>query len=173
MEQQVKPLVNRVQASGLITIDLEDFAPKHEMTGFDLKEFLWQGLVLKEKDFREAMKDFDWASIKDQALLVHCSTDAIIPTWAYMLVASHALPFAKEVFQGDQEAYLRNWYSRLFDAMDPEDYLDKRIVVKGCSTSRVPESAYVDLVSRLQPVVKSLMFGEPCSTVPVYKQKKV
>lgn len=172
MEQQAKPLINRVQASGLITIDLENYGPKHDIAGFDLSDYLWQGLVLKEKDFRAAVKEHDWSKYKDKTLLVFCSTDAIIPTWAYMLVASHAEEYAEDVFQGSKAAYLEWWFKNKIEQIDTDDYVDARIVVKGCSREAVPQSAYVTLVTRLQPVVKSLMYGEPCSTVPVYKKKQ-
>lgn len=163
-------LTNRVAQSGLITIDLEDFYPKHPLAEFDLKDYLFQGLVLREKDFRESLANHDWTQYTGKTLLVYCSTDAILPAWAPMLVASFALPFVADVFAGDLMAYLEDSYRRAIQQMDTTDFEDSRVVIKGCSNSTVPPGAYLELVKRLQPVVRSLMFGEPCSTVPVYKK---
>ena len=164
-------LKNRVADSGLITIDLETLVPHTEVTEFDLKDYLFQGLVLREKDFREALKSHDWTAYEGKVLLVYCSSDAIIPPWAQMLVATHAMPFASDVFPGNFDAWLETRYQAAIDAMDIDTLANARIVVKGCSSRKVPNGAYLHLVKRLQPVVRSLMFGEPCSTVPVYKRK--
>ena len=171
MDQQTKPLVNRVQASGLITLDLETFGPQAVLHEFDLKQFLWQELVLREKEFRTALKEHDWSQYEGDTLLVYCSTDAIIPTWAYMLVASYGVDNNITVFQGTRSAFLESWYQEQIARIDAESYRDARIVVKGCGTETVPASAYSNLVIKLQPVVKSLMYGEPCSTVPVFKRR--
>lgn len=168
MEQ---PLVNRVAKSGLITINLEEYYPQSEVVGFDLKDFLYMELILKEKEFRAALKEYDWSQHEGQVLAVHCSTDAIIPVWAYMLVAVHAADHAADVFEGTPAEFLRFHYDRVIAALDPADYADQRIVVKGCSNRPVPPSAYLKVTRRLQPVVKSIMYGEPCSTVPIYKRK--
>ncbi len=167
----MEPLVNRVAKSGLITIDLETFYPKEEIQSFDLKDYLFQGLVLREKDFREVVKNHRWEQYQDKVLLVQCSTDAIIPVWAYMLVASAAAPFAKEVFQGTQEEFLKLAFLKKLDELQPEQYAGKRIVIKGCSHKPVPPAAYVELTRKLQPFVQSIMYGEPCSTVPIFKKK--
>lgn len=164
-------LTNRVAQSGLRNIDLEDFHPKKQLAEFDLKNYLFQGLVLREKDFREALSGHDWTQYAGKTLLVYCSTDAILPAWAPMLVASYALPFAEDVFAGNMMAYLEDHYRHAIQEMDTSGLADGRVVVKGCSSSIVPPGAYLELVKRLQPVVRSLMFGEPCSTVPVYKKK--
>jgi hypothetical protein len=164
-------LTNRVAQSGLRNIDLEDLRPKNLLAEFDLKDYLFQGLVLREKDFREALEAHDWAQYAGKTLLVYCSTDAILPAWAPMLVASYALHLAEDVFAGDMMAYLEDHYRHAIQEMDISGLADSRVVVKGCSSSIVPPGAYLELVKRLQPVVKSLMFGEPCSTVPVYKKK--
>lgn len=165
-------LKNRVADSGILTIDLETFYPDVPIAAFDLKDFLFQGMVLREKDFRQALTDHDWSQYAGQVVLVFCSADAIIPSWAQMLVASYVLPVAAEVFPGDRDAYLEQYFRSAIAAMDTEPYTDARVVVKGCSSRTVPAGAYLELVKRLQPVVRSLMFGEPCSTVPVYKRPK-
>jgi hypothetical protein len=163
-------LKNRVAQSGLVTIDLEDFYPKTSFAEFDVKDFLFQGLVLREKDFREALARHDWTQYTGKTLLVFCSADAIIPAWATMLVASHALSFAEDVFAGNLMTYLEEHFRHAIREMDISDLAEARVVIKGCSSSTVPPGAYPEIVKRLQPVVRSLMFGEPCSTVPVYKK---
>ena len=165
-------LVNRVASSGLITLKLEDFFPKAEIAEFDLKPFLFMELILKEKDFREAMKAHDWSQYTGKNLVVFCSADAIIPVWAYMLVAVHAAPYAVEVFQGDAENFLKSHFEKVIANLDISAYQQQRIVVKGCSDKPVPPSAYLSLTRRLQPVAQSIMYGEPCSTVPIYKKAK-
>ncbi|MDX1666940.1 MAG: DUF2480 family protein [Saprospiraceae bacterium] len=167
-----KPLVNRVAQSSLITLKLEEFLPKKELAHFDLKDFLFKGFVLKEKDFRAAVAEHDWNQYRGQVLLVYCSTDAIIPVWAYMLVASSAAPHAAEIYQGNEDAYYLQAFQTALNQFDGSDYTDQRVILKGCSDRPVPPAAYVELTRRLRPHVKSLMYGEPCSTVPIYKRKK-
>lgn len=169
---EMAELTNRVAQSGLITIDLEKYAPTRPRAAFDIQDYLFQGMVLREKDFRESLSAHDWSQYAGKTLLVYCSTDAIIPAWAPMLIASQALNFAEDVFSGDEMSYLEAWYRRAIQQMDVSDFEDARIVIKGCSNSIVPPGAYLELVKRLQPIVRSLMFGEPCSTVPVYKKSK-
>ncbi len=170
---QDQPLVNRVANSGLITLNLEDYFPKAEIALFDLKDYLFMELILKEKDFREALKAHDWSQYKDKILLVYCSTDAIIPVWAYMLVTTYATPFVQDIYQGQQEEYYRAFYKNALTAIDPADYEDKRIVIKGCSDLPVPAAAYLELTKLLRPHAKSIMYGEPCSTVPIYKKPRM
>ncbi|MEM9921218.1 MAG: DUF2480 family protein [Bacteroidota bacterium] len=170
MSSEDKPLVNRVASSGLITIRLEEYFPTEPLVPFDLKDYLFMEMVLKEKDFRAALKAHDWSQYKGKILLVHCSTDAIIPLWAYMLVTVYAEPYAVLVFQGTSEDFHRQSFQQAIDAMDVSQYEDKRIVVKGCGDKEVPASAYVELTRRLRPFAKSIMYGEPCSTVPIYKK---
>jgi hypothetical protein len=165
-------IVNKVASSGLITIDLAEFIPRGERAVIDLKDQLWQGLVLKEKDFRQYIKDHNWAEYKDKFVAVYCSTDAIIPAWAFMLVASALAPHAKRMVQGNAETLETVLFIESLQKINPEDYRDTRVVVKGCGDEKVPFAAYAELTSRLQPVVKNLMFGEPCSTVPVFKRAK-
>ena len=162
-------LVNRVASSKLITLKLEDHYPTAAFAHFDLKDYLFMELILKEKDFRAAIKEHDFTQYDGQILLVYCSADAIIPNWAYMLVAAAAAPYVSDVYQGTEKDYLRDHFRRVIDGFDPEVYRDKRIVVKGCGEREVPASAYLDITAKLRPVAKSVMFGEPCSTVPVYK----
>ena len=166
-------LINRVASSGLVTINLEDFFPKGIRKVFDIKDYLFHGLILKEKDFREALKSHDWSQYRESTLLVFCSTDAIIPLWAYMLVASHAKGFAKDVFVGNEEAYLTEHYRKVAENLDMEQYADSRLVIKGCGDQPVPPGAYAAFLFKLQSIASSIMFGEPCSTVPVFKKAKV
>lgn len=165
-------LVNRVAASGLITINLEDYFPKNEIVHFDIKDYLFHGLILKEKDFREAMKQLDWSVYKDKIVLVNCSTDSVIPLWAYMLIENYLIIEAWDTYQGTQDEYLRMYYREVIDAIETGQYTDKRIVIKGCGEKPVPSYAYAKITDRLLPYVHSLMFGEPCSTVPIYKKPK-
>lgn len=171
METIEKPLVNRVAESGLITLNLEDFFPKNAVAIFDLKDYLFMGLILKEKDFREACKNHDWAQYTDKNLVITCTADAIIPTWAYMLVATYATPFATDIFEGTENEFIKSFYFNKLSTFSAENFTDKRIVIKGCSDKPVPPEAYVALTRKLQPFAKSIMFGEPCSTVPIYKKK--
>ena len=163
-------MVNKVAASGLITLKLEEYWPATPRVTFDLKDYLFMELILKEKDFREAIKEHDFAQYSGKTLLVFCSADAIIPAWAYMLVAAAAAPHAADVYQGTEEDFLRDHYRRVIRALDPGEFVDQRIVVKGCGDRDVPAAAYLEIALHLRPVAKSIMFGEPCSTVPVYKQ---
>lgn len=166
-----KPLVNRVANSGIITINLEDYFPKAELVVFDIKDFLFKGLILREKDFRAALKEYDWESLKGKILFYYCSSDAIIPVWAYMLIASYANHYASQMYQGTQDEFLKTHYTGVIEHLQIDDYENQRIVIKGCSSKPVPPSAYADLTAKLQPIVRSIMYGEPCSTVPIYKRK--
>ena len=168
-----KPLVNRVAASGLITINLEDFFPKEELIVFDLKDYLYMELVLKEKEFRAALKAHDWTQYEGKNLAVYCSTDAIIPVWAYMLVTAYATPQAHSIFQGDADTFYKVAFQQALADLDGKTYEQKRIVIKGCSDKPVPPSAYVELTRKLQPYAQSIMYGEPCSTVPVFKRPRI
>jgi len=169
---QDQPLVNKVANSGLITIKLEDFYPQAELVHFDLKDYLYMELILKEKDFREALKNHDWEQYQGKILLVYCSADAIIPVWAYMLVGAYAKPFAKRIFQGSEAEFLKLHFSETVEAMNAAQYEGERIVIKGCSDKPVPPSAYLELTAKLQPYAQSIMYGEPCSTVPIFKRPR-
>lgn len=166
-------LVNRVANSSIQTINLESLYPKDEMVDFDLKEFLFKELMLKEKDFRASMKEHDWSQYKDKIVLVNCSSDAIIPVWAYMLVATYLESIASIVWQGDINGFLDHYFVEKINSLDLSSYHDGRVIIKGCSEKTVPPSAYLHITNKLKSEVKSLMYGEPCSTVPVYKKPKV
>ena len=170
MSAAEQPLVNRVASSGLITLRLEDFYPQEELSTFDLKDYLFMGLILKEKDFREALKEHDWSQYKGRNLAVYCSADAIIPVWAYMLVTVYAAPYAADVFQGTPDEFYKHVFQKALDQLDVSTYAGQRIVVTGCSDKPVPASAYVELTRKLQPLAQSIMYGEPCSTVPIFKK---
>lgn len=165
-------IVNKVAGSGLVTIDLEEFYPKGERVVLDIKDQLFQGLLLREKDFREFIKQEDWSKYNGMYVAVTCSADAIIPTWAYMLLASALEPFAKKVVFGSAETLETVLYDELLRSLDVQQYKDARVVIKGCGNLPVPRAAYVELTRLLRPHVKSIMYGEPCSTVPIYKQPK-
>lgn len=170
--KQESTLVNRVAASGLITIDLTDYLPTSDMAVFDLKDYLFREMILREKDFRTAVAEHDWSTYQDKTLLVFCSSDAIIPMWAYMLVATKAAPYVKDIFQGNEKAYAHHYLYQQLAKIDWSEYVDQRIVIKGCGDRPVPAGAYLEITRRLVPVAKSVMYGEPCSTVPIFKQKK-
>jgi hypothetical protein len=163
-------IINKVAASGLVTIDLESMYPAGQRSVIDIREQLWMELALKEKDFREWIKTNDWERYRGHFVAVTCSNDAIIPNWAYMLVASALSGVARKVVFGSVDQLETAIFSELIAALPGEEYADKRLVIKGCSDLPVPVSAYVELVAKLQPVAKSIMFGEPCSTVPVFKR---
>jgi hypothetical protein len=164
-------IVNKIAASGLITLNLEDYYPKEEVVVFDLKPHLFMELILKEKDFRAALQQFDWSVYQDKIAAVTCSADAIIPMWAYMLVAAYLQPVAKEVIFGNKETAIQQLFLKNIDAIPAAEYTDQRIVVKGCGDIPIGEFAYLEITKKLRPVAKSIMYGEPCSTVPIYKKK--
>src|SRR6476469_6138529 len=164
-------LVNKVAESGIVTIDPADFYPKGEIVSFDMKEHLFMGLILKEKDFRAALLSLDWEKFRDKNVAVFCSADAIIPVWAYMLVASYLQPIAKQMVFGNETSLINDLMKENLSALNAQDFTDKRVVIKGCGELPIPESAYVNITSMLRPYVKSIMYGEPCSTVPIYKKK--
>jgi hypothetical protein len=164
-------IVNRVKESSLMAMDLADFKPKVALIGVDLSEQLWQGLVLKEKDFRAWIKSNDWDSYATQAVYVHCSVDAIIPTWAFMLVASQLESAGANYVIGPKTTLESKLLLDAIAAIDLKEYQDGRIIIKGCADVHQPEVAMSELVRKLQPVAKSIMYGEPCSTVPVFKRR--
>lgn len=165
-------IINRVVSSGLVTLDLEELYFPGERVVYDLKANLFMGLILKEKDFRDFLKTHDWRQYTGKAVAVICSEDAIVPTWAYMLLAVYLEPYAHTVVFGDLAALENKLFFEALEKLDAEAYRDARVVVKGCSHVPVPTPAYVEITRRLRPVVQSLMFGEPCSTVPLYKRAK-
>ena len=164
-------LVNKVASSGIVTLDLEQYLPQEPVVSFDLKDHLFMGLILKEKDFREALKSKDWQPFEGNNVAVFCSVDAVIPVWAYMLVATHLQPFAKDIFVGSPEEMKKHLFLKSLGAIDPGAFADQRVVVKGCGEVNIEPFAYAEITRLLRPVAKSIMYGEPCSTVPVYKKK--
>lgn len=165
-------LINRVANSRLKTINLEKFFPKEEIAEFDLKNFLFKELLLREKDYRDALKEYDWKEFEGKLVALHCSTDAILPTWAFMLAASYLQPVAKNIFFGTKTDLLEKYFRDEIQKIDIEKYEDELIVIKGCSNHPVPVSAYVELTSALRPFARSIMFGEACSAVPIFKKTR-
>lgn len=164
-------LVNKVAESGIVTLDLMPFIHPGEVSVFDLKPFLFREMILREKDYRVALQTFDWQQFRDKYVAVTCTADAIIPVWAYMLAATYLQPVASSVFYGTGEEMEKKMITERIAAIDKEEYRDKRVVIKGCGDVHIPEVAYVAVTEHLLPVVKSLMYGEPCSTVPLFKRK--
>ncbi len=164
-------IINRVAKSPLVTIDLEELYPEGKRIVFDLKDFLYEELILKEKDFREQLKDHDWNQYEDAFVAMDCSTDAIIPSWAFLLVATYLQPVAKKVVKGNLVDLETSLYQEIISKMDVTPYENKKIIVKGCSRKPVPDAAYIQLIEKIQPHIQSLMFGEACSTVPLLKKK--
>jgi len=169
---QAEEIINKVAQSGLITLDIKDFYPKGERIVYDLAQNLFQGLILKEKDFRQFLKEHDWSLYQGKNIAISCSADAIVPTWAYMLLAIHLEPYAASFVFGNLEALEIELFRKELGKLDLQEYEGKRIVVKGCSNLPIPTYAYVEITRLLKPYVQSLMFGEPCSTVPLYKKAK-
>lgn len=172
MSKNIKPLVNRVANSGLKVFNLEDHYPSMSFAEFDLKPYLFKELILKEKDFRAALKEIDWTAYAGKIVLVYNSNDAIIPVWAYMLVAASLTEYAAEIFQGSQKEFLKQHYQKIISQVDGTIYQDERVVIKGCSGKPVPAAAYSALTAKLKPFAQSIMYGEPCSTVPITKRPR-
>lgn len=164
-------IVNRVAQSGLISLDPAELYPAGERVVYDIKDNLFHGLMLREKDFREFVKQHDWSQYQDKHVAITCSSDAIVPTWAYMLLANKMAPYASTVVFGNLEALETVLFDRALAKLDIEKYRDERVVIKGCGDIYVPVAAYVELTAKLTAVAKSIMYGEPCSTVPIYKRK--
>jgi hypothetical protein len=167
-----EPFVNKVSESGLISIDLETYYPKEGTAIFDMKDYLFMGLILKEKEFREALKNIDWEKYRDKNIAVTCTADAIIPVWAYMLAASYLQPVAKEIIMGDEKELHKMLFLKKLSQINLKEFTGQRIVVKGCGETAIGEFAYMEITRLLLPVAKSIMYGEPCSTVPIFKKKQ-
>jgi hypothetical protein len=167
----MEEIVNKVAQSGLVTLDLEDYYPKEETVEFDLKQYLFMEMILKEKDFRAALQVHDWEQYRNKNVAIICTADAVIPFWAYMLVMTYLEPVANFAAFGDKKYVHQVQFMKNLAAIDVNEYTDKRIVIKGCGDKGAGEAAYVEITRLLRPVVKSLMYGEPCSTVPIYKKK--
>ncbi|MCL7989394.1 DUF2480 family protein [Sphingobacterium sp. lm-10] len=164
-------IVNKVAQSGLMTVDLAHFAPQEEIVIYDIKDNLFHGLILKEKDFRDFIKTNDWSTYTDKHVGIICSTDAIVPTWAYMLLSSKLTPIAASVHFGDAEIVRGNLFRDTLEHLDYARFADQRVVVKGCGDIPIPTEAFVTFTGKLTQTAKSVMYGEPCSTVPVFKRK--
>ena len=164
-------IVNKVAQSKLITIDLEDWYPKEKRITIDLKDILFQGLILREKDLREYVANTNFDFCDGCLVNIICSADAVVPTWAYMLLSLHIQPYAKRIFFGTTEQFNSLLFDEIISKLDLDLYQDGKIIIKGCSNLPIPTAAYVALTNKLLPVAKSIMYGEPCSTVPLYKKK--
>ena len=165
-------IINRVANSKLITIDLEDFYPKGNRVVFDIKDWLYEELILREKDFRAQVKNHDWSQYQNNYVALTCSSDAIIPSWAYLLLSAHLSEFAKKVVVGNLELLETAVYQEIILNMDVSEFTNKPVIIKGCSNKPIPASAYTFLIQKIQPTAKNIMFGEACSTVPLFKAKK-
>ncbi len=166
-----EPFINKVAESGIITLNLEEFFPKEQVVIFDIKDYLFMGLILKEKDFRQALKDLNLEEYKNKIVAVVCSAEAIIPMWAYMLISSVLLQTAHTVMMGNENEVIKKTLIKNIQQIEIKEFTDKRIVIKGCGETPIPEEAYLEITNLLRPVAKSIMYGEPCSTVPVYKKQ--
>jgi len=167
MNDEIK---NRVADSNLITIDLEDFYPIENRVALDISQWLFEGSILREKEFRKQIKNYNWEQYKDQYIALTNTSGAIIPAWAFMLVTVLLTPFAKNISIGDLEQLENKIFSEIISKLDLSKYNDKRVIIKGCSNKPIPENAYIKLTQKLQPIVKSLMYGEACSSVPLFKK---
>ena len=163
-------IINKVAESNLLTIDLEKFYPGEEAAIFDIKDHLFMNSILKEKEFREALKNYDWEKFRDKQVAITCTADAIIPVWAYMLVTAYLQPVAGGVMEGDENELHKMVFLKNLSKINTEEFTDKKIVVKGCGKKPIGEFAYAEITRLLMPVAKSIMYGEPCSTVPVFKK---
>ncbi|WP_116790078.1 DUF2480 family protein [Flavobacterium psychrotrophum] len=171
MDTEEFEIVNRVANSALQVFDLEDYYQEGQRVALDISGWLLEGFVLREKDFRESLKNHDWSQYGGAFVALYCSTDAIVPAWAYMLVTTYLLPVAKKVVQGTTAQLDVLLYQEILDGLDYTPYEARPVIIKGCSRKPVPQEAYVLATQKLQPVAKSLMFGEACSSVPLYKKK--
>lgn len=165
-------IVNRVSESNIITLSLEEYYPQGQTIVFDMKDYLFMGLILKEKDFRETLKNLDLSIYTKKNVALTCTADAIIPVWAYMLAASYLQPVANEIVFGNEDFLHKILFLKNIAKINPADYEDKRVVIKGCGDLAITETAYVAITNLLRPVAKSIMYGEPCSTVPIYKKPR-
>lgn len=165
-------IINRVAQSKLVVIDLEDFYPQGKRVLFDIKDWLYEGFVLREKEFRQQVKEHDWSQYQNQFIALICSTDAIVPAWAYMLITIELASYSKKTIIGDLNALETSIYQDIINTLDLSSYQDQPIIIKGCSNKPVPENAYILLSEKLQPIAKSIMYGEACSSVPLFKKKK-
>ena len=165
-------IINRVANSKLVTIDLEDYYPNGNRMLLDIKDWLLEGLVLREKDFREQASEHNWEQYKNSFVALYCSTDAIVPAWAYMLLSTYLEPYAIKTVIGDLNTLEASIYQDIISELDVSEFQDKPLIVKGCSNKPIPDNAYIQLTTKLKPIAKSIMYGEACSSVPLYKKPK-
>jgi hypothetical protein len=163
-------IINKIAKSGIINLDLEDYAPRDIITEIDLKDFLFEGLILKEKYFRESLKDHNWSKYRGDVLALFCSSNSIIPMWAYMLVTSYLEKNNLINFYGNKEQVFNLLFIEIIEKLDIHEFKDKRVIIKGCGNLKIHEKIYVAITKKMQPAVKSLMFGEACSSVPIHKK---
>ncbi len=173
MENATTEIINRVATSGLVTLDLADYYHSGERLLYDIKDNLFQGLILREKDFRLFLKEKDWSMYKGKNVAITCTADAIVPVWAYMLLATYIEPYANRVVFGNLQNLEQALFQESLEKINLEKYKDSKVVIKGCGELPIPEFAYTEITRLLRPVVQSLMYGEPCSTVPIYKRSKI
>lgn len=166
----MEEIINRVANSKLVTFNLEDFYPKGERVTFDISQWLIEGIVLRESDFREKAKEHDWTQYRDKYVALFCSTDAIVPGWAYLLLSLQLAPFTKKVTVGSLDELESILFAELLQNLDISEYKDKPVIIKGCAHKSIPQNAYVLLAQKLQPIAKSIMYGEACSSVPLFKK---
>lgn len=164
-------IVNRISQSSLVTLDLEEYYPEGERILLDISPWLLEGIILKEKDFRKQVAEHDWTAYKNSYVAITCSTDAIIPGWAFMLITSKLQPYARQIVQGNLEDLETRLFSEIIDKMDLSQFKDKPVIIKGCSNKPVPRNAYIWATQKVQLVAKSVMYGEACSSVPLFKRK--
>ena len=169
MEEEI---VNKVAQSSLVIFDLEDYYPAEELVVLDISQWLFEGFILKEKDFRNSLKNFDFSIYQNKLVAISCLTDAILPSWAFMLVTSCVQPFAKTIVQGSAHNLIVAYYQQLIDTLNFSDYQNQPVIIKGCSKKPIPEEAYVMAIQKMMNYARSIMFGEACSAVPIFKQKK-
>ena len=162
---------NKVADSELVTLDLSIFLPKEQPLLFDIKDYLFRGLILKEKDFRNALSTHNWNDYSERTVLIFCSADAIIPVWAYMLIVANLYGTTTSIFFENETTWRERKIIESIDELDISVYIDRRVVIKGCGEEKIPDAAYVSITKKILPVVKSIMYGEPCSTVPIFKKK--
>ncbi len=167
-----KEIINRVANSPLKTIDLEEMYPAGQRIVFDIKDWLFEGIILREKEFRGHVIEHDWSQYQNQFVALTCSEDAIIPSWAFLLIASELAPYAKKVVVGNLETLETSIFQDLISNLNIDEFSNSPVIIKGCADKPIPPSAFTFLIQKLQPVVKSIMYGEACSTVPLYKVKK-
>ena len=167
----MEEIINKVAQSSLEVFDLEDYFPEEHVVELDISQWLFEGFLLKEKDFREQLKSFDWSIFKDKYVGITCKTDAVLPAWAFTLVMIHIIPYALKAIHGNKKEIIIEWYKDILSKVDYSSYKDKPVILKGCSKKDVPQEVYAIAIQKLVPFSKSIMFGEACSAVPLFKRK--